>query len=100
MFFKQLNRLQQIDQLIRQQRTGNAESLAKKLEVSRRQVYNYLEELKALGLKIDYNREVKSFVYARPYRIDINIDIRDLSQEEAFKTEGGKNYLKKICRMQ
>lgn len=33
MIFKQLNRLQQIDQLNRQKRTGNAEELAAKLNM-------------------------------------------------------------------
>jgi len=36
MIFKQINRLQQIDQLIRQKRTGNAKQLAAKLEISRK----------------------------------------------------------------
>ena len=46
MIFKQIERFQYLDQLIRQKRTGNADELARKLKISRRQVYNCLEEFK------------------------------------------------------
>jgi predicted DNA-binding transcriptional regulator YafY len=96
MIFKQLNRLQRIDQLIRQKRTGNAEELAEKLNISRRHVYRWLEEFKSLGLEIDYNRERKSFVYLKPYQINITLDIRELTVKETSEIEAGINFLKKI----
>ncbi|MFW5701254.1 MAG: HTH domain-containing protein, partial [Cyclobacteriaceae bacterium] len=89
------NRLQQIDQLIRQKRTGNAEELAKKLNISRRHVYRWLEEFKNLGLEIDYNRERKSFVYLKPYQINISLDIRELKVSETTEIEAGIRFLKK-----
>ncbi len=78
MIFKLFNRLQQIDQLIRQKRTGNAEELAAKLNISRRQVYYWLEELKSHGLEIDYNRDLKSFVYRKSYEITIAFSVREI----------------------
>lgn len=78
MIFKLFNRLQQIDQLIRQKRTGNAEELAAKLNISRRQVYYWLEELKSYGLEIDYNRDLKSFVYRKPYEVTIAFTVKEL----------------------
>lgn len=78
MIFKLFNRLQQIDQLIRQKRTGNAEELAAKLSISRRQVYYWLEELKSYGLEIDYNRDLKSFVYRKKYEITIAFTVREI----------------------
>ena len=70
MIFKHLNRLQHMDQLIRQRRTGNADALARKLGISRRQVYYWLEELKDMGLEIDYSREAVSLIYLKPYKMD------------------------------
>jgi len=78
MIFKLLNRLQQIDQLIRQKRTGNADELAAKLNISRRQVYYWLEELKSYGLEIDYNRDIKSFVYQKPYEVTITFKVKEI----------------------
>ncbi len=95
MFSKQINRLQQIDQLIRQKRTGNADELAYKLEISRRQVYNWLDEFKGLGLEIEYNREIKSYVYLKPYQINIILDIKELTVIETTEVEAGINFLKK-----
>lgn len=95
MIYKHLNRLQQIDQLIRQRRTGNAEELAQKLRISRRLVYYWLDELKDMGLEINYNREVKSFVYQKPYQINVSFEIKELTFEESLETEAGINFFKK-----
>lgn len=95
MIYKQLNRLQQIDQLIRQRRTGNAKELAQKLRISRRLVYYWLDELKDMGLEIDYCRELKSFIYQKPYEINISFEIKELSHEESLKTEAGINFFQK-----
>ena len=96
MIFKQLNRLQQMDQLIRQKRTGNAEEFAEKLQISRRHVYNWLDDLKSYGADIAYNRSLRSFTYLRPYQIKITFEIKELTKEEAEKIEGGLNILRKI----
>ena len=95
MIFKQLNRLQQIDQLIRQRRTGNADELAQKLRISRRLVYYWLDELKEMGLELYYNREVKSFVYHKPYKINISFEIKELTYDELLETEAGVNFSQK-----
>jgi len=96
MIFKLLDRLGRIDQLIRQKRTGNAEEFAEKLNISRRQVYNWLDELKSYGLEIAYDRELRSFVYLKSYQINISFDIKELSKEEAIEIKAGVNILKKI----
>ncbi|HYX06631.1 MAG TPA: HTH domain-containing protein [Bacteroidales bacterium] len=82
MLLKQINRLQYIDQLIRQKRTGNAEEFARRLNISRRQLYYWLEELKDMGLEIGYNRTIRSYVFLKPYKIEINFQISELSDKE------------------
>lgn len=95
MFINQINRLQQLDQLIRQKRTGNADELATTLGISRRQVYNWLDELKSLGLEIGYDRYRQSFIYNKPYHIKIDIKVKELSKEDAKKLNAGINFSKK-----
>lgn len=85
MFYKEINRLQQLDQLIRQQRTGNAHELAVKLKITRRHVYNILEGLRDLGLDIVYDRDRKSFVYKKSYQINIRLGISDLFNHNEMK---------------
>ena len=94
MIFKQLYRVQQIDQLIRQKRTGSADELANKLQISRRQVYNWLEELKDMGLEIKYNRALKSFVYLKSYKVNIAFDVMELTNDELKSIKAGGFILK------
>jgi len=95
MIYKFINRLEQIDQLIRQRRTGNAEEFACKLNISRRQVYNWIDDLRSHGLEIAYSRELRSFIYLKPYKIKIAFEITELSDEEAFNINAGIKILKK-----
>jgi hypothetical protein len=95
MIFKQLNRLQQIDQLIRQKRTGSPSELAKKLGVSKRQLYYWLDDLKDLGLEIKYSRNLGSFVYLKQYLINISLDIKELKESELTYTNAGGIFFQK-----
>lgn len=95
MIFKQLNRLQQVDQLIRQKRTGNASELANKLGISRRQVYNFMEELKELGLEPEYNRVAQSFIYCNSHRVHISFGLKDLTSSEERNIFAGIRFLRK-----
>ena len=47
-----------------------------------------------MGLEIEFNRDVKPFVYLKKYEINITFNIRELTTEEATKTEAGINFLK------
>lgn len=89
MLLEQFDRVRNIDRLIRLHNTGNADEFAQKLNISRRQIYNILEEFKSLGLCISYNRSQRSFVYDRPYQIDISFNIRELADEDMQLTKGG-----------
>ena len=71
---KYISRFERIDQFIRQERTGNAPEFAGKLEISVRQLYNLLDELKDLGLPIEYSRTRQTFYYR--YRCRIVFEIR------------------------
>jgi DNA-binding IclR family transcriptional regulator len=78
MNFDKLNRLQFLDHLIKHQRTGNAQELAEKLHIKRRQVYNLLNELKDIGLEIEYNRQKRSFIYPRSIQFTITLGVRNI----------------------
>jgi predicted DNA-binding transcriptional regulator YafY len=71
---KYISRLERIDQFIRQERTGNAPEFAGRLEISVRQLYNLIDELKGLGLPIEYSRIRRTFFYR--YRCRIVFEIR------------------------
>ena len=58
-----INRLKVIDQLIKLRMTGSPKKLSVKLEISERQVFRYIEDLKELGGEIEFNKTFNSYVY-------------------------------------
>ena len=58
-----LDRLRQINRLIALKTTGKPAELAKKLNISERALYNYIEELKQIGLPISWCKELQSYIY-------------------------------------
>ena len=56
-FIKQIERLQLLNKLVREKRTGSPDELAERLGLSRRQLYFYLEFLKDYGIDIAYSRK-------------------------------------------
>ncbi|NJK97708.1 MAG: HTH domain-containing protein [Bacteroidales bacterium] len=60
---KYINRLSQIDRLIKQKSTGTPKELSMKLDICERQVYNYITELKKLGANIWFNPNSNSYEY-------------------------------------
>ncbi len=87
---KYLSRLQRLDQLIRQNQTGAPKELAHKMGISERQAYNYIEDMKELGLPVFYDRYRQSYCYEEPVELSINVSFRNLSSGEITKIEGGR----------
>lgn len=69
---KYIDRIKRIDDLIKRKATGNAESFAKKLGISRSQLLQDLKELRELGAPIEFNTERQCYVYTRDYSFSIN----------------------------
>lgn len=74
LLFKSIELIQQIDFLIRTRSTGCALDLAIRLGVSRRTVYNYLNDLKELGAPLSWCYHQNSYVYPEGYKIEIRIN--------------------------
>ena len=63
MTHESFKRIERIDQLIRIKGTGTAEKLAEKLGISRRSVYNLLNEMKEKGAPIKFDQFRGSYYY-------------------------------------
>ena len=62
--FDYLQRLQQMDQLIRLKATGSPRVFASRLGISKSSLYNHLDLLRMLGGPVKYNQQLSSFEYA------------------------------------
>lgn len=91
-FIKQIERLQLINKLIREERTGSPEELALRLGISRRQLYVYVEYLKDMGLDIQFSRRLNSFVFACQKQVRIDWKFEILENTQITNVNGGKNF--------
>lgn len=73
--FEQINRIQVLHTLIMQETTGTPQELAERFHLSKRQLYNLLDELKDIGANIKYSRISKTFYYNNNFQIDISYKI-------------------------
>jgi biotin operon repressor len=58
-----IQRLRRLDHLIRHRGTGSPATLAKKIGISERSLYDYLKLLKDMGAPISYSRDKGSYYY-------------------------------------
>lgn len=87
-----LNRIEQLDALIRQKRTGSPKDLAVKLNISERWLYILLDELKTeLDCPIRYSRHRRSYIYEKPGRIVIGFS-SELEPWQMKNVNGGENF--------
>ncbi|MBK9491342.1 MAG: HTH domain-containing protein [Haliscomenobacter sp.] len=97
MAIKQLDRLKRLDTLIHQGKTGAPDELARRLDLSRSQLYNILDELKDLGAPIEYDRSARSFYYRDTFRIVTVAYVEFITPQGAERIYGGK-FVKNIER--
>jgi predicted DNA-binding transcriptional regulator YafY len=57
------NRLEQLDSLIRRKGTGTPAALSKRLGVSKRTIFGYIDLLRSLGAPISYSKSRESYYY-------------------------------------
>jgi hypothetical protein len=100
-FLEVNNKLEQLDQLLRQNKTGCAATLADRLDVCERTVHNLFDILRALGAKIAYSKYRKSY----GYKNKISIQFLKCKIENEEKIVGGKKIfdffpsLQNFCRL-
>ena len=74
-FIKQIERLQRLNYLIRNENTGKPDELAQRLHLKRSQLYETLDLLKFHGAPIKYSRKLCTFYYAENYSLEIIFQI-------------------------
>lgn len=84
-----LERYQKIDKLIKRRSTGNPKSFAKKLGVSKSQLFNYLEELRDRGAEISYNKTLETYIYRKPVEITAVFSVRIKEDDDQVSDNEG-----------
>jgi len=71
MLTKYFNRLQSLDHLIRIKGTGSPKHLAKRLNISERSIYEYIEVLRTLDAPVRYCKFRQSYYYENDGRLHL-----------------------------
>ena len=88
---KKIHRLQFIDSLIVRKATGDANTLAKKLNLSRSQTLEHIREMKEVGFPIKFCRSRNSYIYTKDGKLVHQLFQADLSKDDMRSISGGLN---------
>ena len=88
-FFTILDRIDRMNKLVKEARTGSPDEFATRLGVSRTSLYELLDELRSRGAPIGYSKSVKTFLYTEPFDITITCILRPLSDKDKKDLSGG-----------
>lgn len=89
--FEGINRMQTLHTLIANESTGTPCQLADRFHLSKRQLYNLLEEFREMGAEIAYSRTLETFYYQNDFRIEIAFKVSVLTPIEEKVIYAGEN---------
>ncbi|MBS3771790.1 MAG: HTH domain-containing protein [Bacteroidales bacterium] len=72
-FYQRLVKLERIHRSILTRSTGTPAQLASKVNIARRTLYEYLDQLKSLGAEIAYSRTIQSYYYVNDFNFQLRI---------------------------
>lgn len=99
-FIRQIERIERVDKFIKHKSTGDPKVFAAKLNISKRQLFRIIEELKDFGAPIAYSRALNSFYYTENgFEIKVHLSILFITDQEEKNIIGG-NISKKMIQCQ
>lgn len=75
MTVKTLERLQYLHSLIKKENTGTPDEIAFRMNISKRMVFNLIENLREFDASIIYDRHRKTYYYESEFSLQINLTI-------------------------
>lgn len=81
---KYVEKLRRIDSLISRKSTGSPCEFAEKLEIKRSTLFQYLQEIRDLGVDIRYSHTLRSYYYADGKRITIKVECVEANQNRGL----------------
>jgi len=88
-FIRQIERLQLLIKLVKEERTGRPDDLADRLGISRAKLYLMLDELKDGGIEIRFSKRLNSFVYENCEDVSVDFSLKVLGSKEAKDISAG-----------
>ncbi|WPO80235.1 hypothetical protein [Flavobacterium sp. KACC 22761] len=83
--------MKKIHKLICGEKTGAPIAFARKLHLSRSQLYNELEVIKELDAPIKYCKKRETFYYETPFELVLSYSFKIIKNDESKEIFGGTN---------
>lgn len=76
--FEYVDLIARFHSYVMSQMTGDPDSFAYKLGISRSSLYNLISEIRSYGIDIVYSREQETFKYLHPEKVEICVKISQI----------------------
>ncbi|WP_428230597.1 hypothetical protein [Flavobacterium sp.] len=81
-----------IHKLISTEKTGSPSAFARKLCVSRSQLYNELELIKDLDAPLKYCKKRETYYYETSFEVVLSFSLKTIKDDESKEIFGGSNF--------
>ena len=89
----QIEKLQKLNKLISEEKTGTPEEFAEYLNISKSKLYELLDDLKSFGAEVKYSRKEKTFYYTDSSKLEVKFSLKLIRKEEIINIRGGSKFL-------
>lgn len=86
---KYLERLKRINEIIKSKSSGTPKEFAQKLKISESYLYRCINEMKEMGVPVNYDRNLRHYYYTKEFDLKISYSIQLISGEEYKQICGG-----------
>lgn len=90
-FFEEIERWQTLHKFIVHEATGTPTEFAQRFHLSKRQLYNLLDEFKLIGAEIGYSRAREIFYCKNNFNIELSLKISLINSSEEKIIGAGAN---------
>ena len=97
---KQIQRMRRLHQLIKAENTGTPKELSRTLNISERQIFMILDQLREMDAPIKYNRRARTYYYNDSFELYINISVQVMQGEKLLHIYAGANFVQFVERLQ
>lgn len=91
-FIKQIERIKRMHKLICSEKTGTPNIFARKLCISRSQLYNELELIKELDAPLKYCKKRESYYYETSFELVLSFSLKTIKDDESKEIYGGSHF--------
>lgn len=95
-FIRQIERIKKMHKLICSEKTGTPTVLARKLCISRSQLYIELDLIKEFEAPIKYCKKRQSYYYETYFELMLNYSLKTMKDDETIEIYGGSCFPSKL----